>query len=90
MEDDVIPLLEEVPVGRLGGWKVTNNLAYAIEVEVVTANGTRVISTLPIGASVLLIPAVKEDASMIARRVAEESGLRLVRVDTAGEGNGAA
>ena len=82
--------MEEVPVGRLGGWKVTNNLAYAIEVEVVTDNGTRVISTLPIGASVLLIPAVKEDASMIARRVAEESGLRLVRADTEEVGNGAA
>lgn len=76
---DVYPKLDDAVINGVKHWIVTNDQPFAIDIEVRTASGTRVIARLPIGGQLTLIPATGDDANMLARPASEESApLRLV------------
>ncbi|RRU92055.1 hypothetical protein EGI97_17225 [Stutzerimonas xanthomarina] len=71
--------LQEVIIDGVKHWLVTNDLAYDVDVEVRMASGTRVIARLPINGNIVLIPAIDEDANILASPASSEPPkLRLV------------
>lgn len=75
----IYPRMEERMIDGIKCWHVTNDQPFVIDVEVRTASGTKVISRLPIGSVMLLVPSDTEDANIIVHRAqGQDLGLRLV------------
>jgi len=69
------PTLEDV-LGNGKHWRVTNTMAEAIDLEVRTASGTRLMARMAIGATVDIYPASKEDANLLFHAVDQKTGPR--------------
>lgn len=68
MTERIRPRMDEVELEGVKCWLVTNDQPFVVDLEVRVASGTRVISRMPIGSNVLLIPAKEEDANIIPWR----------------------
>lgn len=77
--EQITARLEERILDGIKCWHLTNDQPFVIDVEVRTASGTKVISRLPIGSVMLLVPGSEDDANIILHRAkGQDLGLRLV------------
>jgi hypothetical protein len=77
MTDRNQPTLEDV-LGNGKHWRVTNTMEEAIDLEIRTASGTRMVARMPIGATFDIYPASKDDANILFHATDQKSGPRKI------------